>query len=70
MQASVRAEAEALVMERRGPELEGLLSHLDESSLDGAIAWAGGPPQAGRTTTLLYNKACGPLRFSLVTFLF
>ena len=55
----MRREAEASVAARRGPELAAL---RPEPSRPGVFAWAGGPPTAGESAVLAYNKASGPLR--------
>ena len=55
----MRREAEASVAARRGPELAALRT---EPSRAGVFAWAGGPPAAGESAVLAYNKASGPLR--------
>ena len=54
-------EAQAIVAERRGPEISALKT---ESGRDGVFAWAGGQPRAGQRATLAYNKACGALRWA------
>lgn len=55
----MRREAEASVAARRSPELAALRT---EPSRPGVFAWAGGPPAAGESAVLAYNKASGPLR--------
>lgn len=54
----MRREAEASVAARRSPELAALRT---EPSRPGVFAWAGGPPAAGESAVLAYNKASGPL---------
>ena len=59
LQEEMQREAQAIVAERRGPEISALTT---ESSSDGVFAWAGRQPRAGQRTLLAYNKACGALR--------
>ena len=59
LQEEMLAEAQAMVAERRGPEIAALRT---EPGRDRVFAWAGGPPRAGQTALLAYNKACGALR--------
>ena len=58
-QEEMLREAEALVAERRTPEVAAVRT---EQGREGVFAWAGGPPRAGETAVLAYNKACGALR--------
>lgn len=58
-QEEMRREAAASVAARRGPELAALRT---EAARPGVFAWAGGPPAAGESAVLAYNKAAGPLR--------
>ena len=60
LQEEMQREAQAIVAERRGPEISALTT---ENSRDGVFAWAGGQPQAGQRALLAYNKACGALRY-------
>ena len=62
LQDEIQREAQAIVAERRGPEISALTT---ESSREGIFAWAGGQPQAGQRALLAYNKACGALRCCL-----
>ncbi|KAK9832645.1 hypothetical protein WJX81_006656 [Elliptochloris bilobata] len=57
----MRREAEASVAAQRGPELAALRT---EPGRQGVFAWAGGPPTAGESAVLAYNKAPGPLRYA------
>ena len=59
VQEEMLQEAEAMVAARRGPEIAVLRT---EPGRDRVFAWAGGPPRAGATAVLAYNKACGALR--------
>jgi hypothetical protein len=59
LQEEMLQEAEAMVAERRGPEIAAVRA---EPGRDRVFAWAGGPPRAGATAVLAYNKACGALR--------
>ena len=59
LQEEMLAEAQAMVAERRGPEIAALRT---EPGRDRVFAWAGGPPRAGEAAVLAYNKACGALR--------
>ena len=60
LQEEMQREAQAIVAERRGPEISALTT---ESSREGVFAWAGGQPRAGQRALLAYNKACGALRY-------
>ena len=62
LQEEMQREAQAIVAERRGPEISALTT---ESSREGVFAWAGGQPRAGQCALLAYNKACGALRCCL-----
>ncbi|CAK0787776.1 hypothetical protein CVIRNUC_010998 [Coccomyxa viridis] len=55
----MQREAQAIVAERRGPEISALTT---ESRREGVFAWAGGQPRAGQRALLAYNKACAALR--------
>ena len=56
----LRAEAAAIVAERRGAAvMQGL--NL-QPSIPGVFAWLPAPPPAGERVTLAYNKAHGALR--------
>ena len=59
----MQREAQAIVAERRGPEISALTT---ESGRDGVFVWAGGQPQAGQRALLAYNKACGALRYCFI----
>lgn len=52
-------EAQAMVADRRGPEIAALRT---EPGRPGVFAWAGGGPVAGTTALLAYNKNAGALR--------
>ena len=63
-QEEMLKEAEALVAERRTPEVAAVRT---EQGREGVFAWAGGPPRAGEAAVLAYNKACGALRCSITS---
>ncbi len=58
----LRAEAAAIVAERRGDAVQGL--NL-QPSIPGVFAWLPAPPPAGERVTLAYNKAHGALRCAI-----
>ena len=60
LQEEMQREAQAIVAERRGPEISALTT---ESRREGVFAWAGGQPRAGQRALLAYNKACAALRY-------
>ena len=57
----MRAEAEELVAARRRKEVD-VVAAIAKPRHAGVFEWVGGPPTAGLTATIAYNKACGPLR--------
>ena len=65
MQHELLTEARAILSERRSSVLNALRT---EQHREGVFMWLGGPPTAGQQATLVYNKNCGALRSSQVTY--
>mmetsp|Transcript_3823 Transcript_3823/g.11020 ORF Transcript_3823/g.11020 Transcript_3823/m.11020 type:complete len:1228 (+) Transcript_3823:338-4021(+) len=56
--AAVAEEAAKVASERRGDALAGFTL---QEGIPGVFSWSPSPPPAGKASTLLYNKAHGPL---------
>ena len=64
MQKELLKEAQTIVEERRSSVVLGIQG---EPGRDGVFQWVSGPPTAGKTALLAYNKNSGALRTAQVT---